>query len=188
MKKSALVLLMMGLIVCGCTASGGDDGTWLSNVDAAQKTATRLGRPILITSVALAAGFLVVCLSNFQPIRQFGALTSAAMVVALLADLFLLPSEMESFGLSALEAMACEVPVIASNTGGIPEVVVDGETGFLHPVGDTAAMAASAVELLLDENRLKSFGRAGRRRAIDEFSIDDIVGRYRALYERVIAG
>ena len=68
------------------------------------------------------------------------------------ADLFLLPSESESFGLAALEAMACEVPVIATLAGGLPEVVVDGETGYLCPVGDVEGMAAAALRLLSDED------------------------------------
>ncbi len=125
-------------------------------------------------------------LGNSDRVRFLGTVAGVEEILAH-ADLFLLPSEMESFGLSALEAMACEVPVIASNTGGIPEVVIDGETGFLHPVGDTASMAASAIELLQDHDRHRTFGQAARQRAIDEFSIDDIVGRYRALYERAIA-
>jgi N-acetyl-alpha-D-glucosaminyl L-malate synthase BshA len=102
------------------------------------------------------------------------------------ADLFLLPSEHESFGLAALEAMACEVPVIATRAGGIPEVVVDGVTGSLHAVGDTAAMAAAAIELLANEERRRAFGAAARRRAVEEFSEDQVVARYRALYEEVV--
>lgn len=119
-------------------------------------------------------------------VRFLGTVLAVEEVLAH-ADLFLLPSEMESFGLSALEAMACEVPVIASNAGGIPEVVIDGETGYLHPVGDTAAMARSAIVLLQNEDRRREFGVAARQRAIDEFSIGDIVGRYRQLYERLVA-
>lgn len=102
------------------------------------------------------------------------------------ADLFLLPSEHESFGLSALEAMACEVPVIASAAGGLPEVVVDGETGFLRPVGDVESMAAAALELLEDPRRLREFGAAGRERAVTVFDQDRVVGQYRDLYTRVV--
>lgn len=101
------------------------------------------------------------------------------------ADLFLLPSESESFGLSALEAMSCAVPVIATNAGGIPEVVVDGGTGYLCPVGDVEGMAAAALKLLGDEDLRQAFGEAGRRRAVEEFSQDAVVQRYRAIYERV---
>jgi N-acetyl-alpha-D-glucosaminyl L-malate synthase BshA len=101
------------------------------------------------------------------------------------ADVFLLPSESESFGLAALEAMSCEVPVIATDTGGLPEVVVHGETGFLFPVGDVEGMAAAALRLLTDEDLRRRFGEAGRRRAVEQFSQETIVQRYRAIYQRV---
>jgi N-acetyl-alpha-D-glucosaminyl L-malate synthase BshA len=103
------------------------------------------------------------------------------------ADLFLLPSETESFGLSALEALSCEVPVIATHAGGLPEVVVDGENGFLLPVGDVDGMAGSALKLLTDEPLRQAFGAAGRRRAVEVFGRDPIVARYRSIYERVLA-
>jgi len=103
------------------------------------------------------------------------------------ADLFLLPSETESFGLAALEAMSCEVPVIATTAGGLPEVVVDGETGYLRPVGDVDAMAAAALDLLSDEPKRLAFAAAGRKLAVDKFAQDVIVGHYRELYLRVVA-
>ncbi|HEX5761311.1 MAG TPA: N-acetyl-alpha-D-glucosaminyl L-malate synthase BshA [Thermoanaerobaculia bacterium] len=103
------------------------------------------------------------------------------------ADLFLLPSESESFGLAALEALACEVPVVATAVGGIPEVVVDGECGYLCPVGDVDGMAEAALRLLRDEPLRRAFGAAGRRRAVEVFAQDRIVARYRAIYERVLA-
>jgi len=101
------------------------------------------------------------------------------------ADLFLLPSESESFGLAALEAMSCEVPVIATNAGGVPEVVEDGRCGFLCPVGDVDGMAEGALRLLGDEPMRRAFGEAGRRRAVEVFSQDVVVARYRVLYDRV---
>jgi glycosyltransferase involved in cell wall biosynthesis len=101
------------------------------------------------------------------------------------ADLFLLPSESESFGLAALEAMSCEVPVIASQAGGLPEVVVDGETGYLCPVGDVEGMAEAALRLLGDEELRRKMGEAARRRAVEVFSQDAVVRRYRAIYQRV---
>jgi N-acetyl-alpha-D-glucosaminyl L-malate synthase BshA len=104
----------------------------------------------------------------------------------LCADLFLLPSEQESFGLTALEAMACGVPVIASDVGGLPEVVVQGETGYLCPVGDIAAMAASAVALLSDPARHALFKARARKRAEESFNADDIVPRYEAFYEELL--
>jgi len=103
------------------------------------------------------------------------------------ADLFLFTSESESFGLAILEAMACGVPVIATGAGGVPEVVTDGETGYLHPVGDVDAMAASALRLLADDELRRRFGRAARRRAVKHFAEADMVGRYRAIYQRVLA-
>jgi N-acetyl-alpha-D-glucosaminyl L-malate synthase BshA len=102
------------------------------------------------------------------------------------ADLFLLPSESESFGLSALEALACEVPVICTSAGGLPEVVLEGENGHLLPVGDVDGMAAAAIGLLKDEPRRRAFGEAGRRRAVTVFGQDRIVERYRAIYDRVL--
>lgn len=100
------------------------------------------------------------------------------------ADLFLLPSESESFGLSALEAMACGVPVIASNVGGLPEVVVDGETGRLAPVGDVDAMAEAALEHLApDRWRTARAAAVARARDFDEALV---VPRYEALYQRVL--
>jgi N-acetyl-alpha-D-glucosaminyl L-malate synthase BshA len=104
------------------------------------------------------------------------------------ADLFLLPSQTESFGLSALEAMSCEVPVIASAAGGLLEVVDDGVTGFLRPPGDVEGMAEAALTLLGDEETRQAFGAAGRRRAVECFSQDAVVARYRAIYERVAGG
>ena len=101
------------------------------------------------------------------------------------ADLFLLPSETESFGLAALEAMACGVPVIASRTGGIPEVVDDGVSGFLLPVGDVAGMTERALQLLGDAGRYAAMQQAALARA-GEYSADRIVPLYERLYEDVL--
>lgn len=103
------------------------------------------------------------------------------------ADLFLLTSETESFGLAALEAMACAVPVVATDTGGLPEVVVDGETGFLRSVGDVDALAEAALEILGDVALARRMAAAGRERAATVFDQARAVARYRALYERVLA-
>jgi N-acetyl-alpha-D-glucosaminyl L-malate synthase BshA len=105
-----------------------------------------------------------------------------------IADLFLLPSDAESFGLAALEAMACGVPVIGTAKGGLPEVVDDGTEGFLRPVGDVEGMADAAMSLLDDELLWKRFSEASRRRALREFPTASIVKRYRQLYEAVLAG
>jgi len=101
------------------------------------------------------------------------------------ADAFLLTSESESFGLSALEALSCKVPVVASRVGGLPEVVVDGECGYLRPVGDVAGMAQAVLRLLQDDDHRREQGEAGRCRAVQLFGQAAVVGRYRALYERV---
>jgi L-malate glycosyltransferase len=103
-----------------------------------------------------------------------------------LADVFLLPSELESFGLSALEAMACAVPVVGSDQGGLPEVVRHAETGYLLPVGDIEGMAARTIELLKDEGHRRALGQAGRRRAVALFGADRIVSQYEQYYEAVL--
>jgi len=102
------------------------------------------------------------------------------------SDLFLLPSELESFGLAALEAQACEVPVIATRIGGIPEVVTDGETGFLSDIGDTEKMASDALRLLADEDMCRAFGERGRDLAVQRYATDTIIPQYIAFYEKVI--
>jgi len=104
-----------------------------------------------------------------------------------IADLLLLPSEMEAFGLAALEAMACEVPVIASRTGGLPEVVEDGVTGYLLPCGEIAAMAEAAIHLLRDDAQRREMGRRARERALAEFSSERIIPMYEAYYREVLA-
>jgi N-acetyl-alpha-D-glucosaminyl L-malate synthase BshA len=101
-------------------------------------------------------------------------------------DLFLLPSETESFGMAALEAMASEAAVIATRTGGLPEVVVDGETGFLLPVGDVDAMAERAIEILRDDELRKRMGKRARQVAVEKFDEQWIVPLYRDLYDRTL--
>ncbi len=100
-----------------------------------------------------------------------------------LADVFLLPSKSESFGLVALEAMSAEVPVVASNIGGLPEVVDHGVTGFLHDPEHTTGFVASVLKLLGNEALRRTMGRRGRRAAIERFSVDDMVGRYVRVYD-----
>jgi N-acetyl-alpha-D-glucosaminyl L-malate synthase BshA len=100
-------------------------------------------------------------------------------------DLFLLTSETESFGLAALEAMACEVPVISTNTGGIPEVNINGETGFTSQVGDVDDMAKNAIALLKNEELLKTFKKNALKQALN-FHIDKILPLYEDLYNKVL--
>ena len=98
------------------------------------------------------------------------------------ADLFLLPSASESFGLSALEALASGVPVIGTNAGGVPEVVRDGETGVLCPVGDVEGMASAGIDILSDPQRWQSMSELGAEDARARFSLDAIVSKYEHLY------
>lgn len=103
-----------------------------------------------------------------------------------LADLFLMPSEMESFGLAALEAMACKVPTIATKVGGVPELIDDGVTGLLFPVGDVEAMAAGAVALLKDRVRLSTMRETARKTAQKRFCANLVVPQYVKYYEQVL--
>ena len=101
------------------------------------------------------------------------------------SDLFLLPSETESFGLAALEAMVMGVPVISSNTGGIPEVNVQGITGYLSNVGDVEDMAKNAVHILSDSLRLKTFRENAIKHA-RTFNVEAIVGQYETIYDKLL--
>jgi len=126
------------------------------------------------------------CLGIFERCSFVGKQPRIADYLSV-SDVLLLPSEQESFGLAALEAMACEVPVIASRVGGIPEVVTDGETGFLSDVGDVEKMAADAANLLANENLRKEMGKRARESAISRYRTDVVIPQYISFYQQVLA-
>lgn len=153
--------------------------------EVAQKQAARLlmigdgpERPqALELSQQLGVGERVSFLGSFPRIESILAVS----------DLFLLPSEQESFGLAALEAMACGLPVVASNAGGISEVIRHGVTGYTHDIGDTTSMAASALRLLGDPEHYRALSAAARERASTVFSEDRIMPLYLDAYERAVS-
>ncbi len=102
------------------------------------------------------------------------------------ADVMLMPSELESFGLAALEAMACEVVPIATRVGGVPEVIEHGKSGYLAEVGDISAMAGYAIALLSDENALRTMAKACRGVAQARFCTTKIIPQYEEFYRRVM--
>ena len=120
-----------------------------------------------------------------EHVRFLGKQDAVEELLAI-ADLFVLPSEQESFGLSALEAMACQVPVISSNAGGLPEVNIDGITGFTSNVGDFQDMAQKALFLLQNEAQLEEF-RVNALAQAQKFALDNIVPAYEDLYKEMIA-
>jgi glycosyltransferase involved in cell wall biosynthesis len=116
-------------------------------------------------------------------VRFLGKLEAVEEVLSV-ADLFLMPSEKESFGLAALEAMACEVPVISTNTGGLPELQLQGETGFMSNIGDVEDMTRNAL-FILDKNNLPKFKEKALARA-KEFDITNILPLYERYYEKIL--
>ena len=130
-------------------------------------------------------GIEMLCreLGTCGDMRFLGKLDAVEEVLSV-ADLFIMPSEKESFGLAALEAMACEVPVISSNTGGLPELNINGQTGFMSNVGDVDDMVKNALFILKDEN-LPGFKKRALERA-QEFDINKILPCYVNYYEKVI--
>lgn len=117
---------------------------------------------------------------------QFIGLVDDVVPFLRAADVFLLPSQSESFGLVALEALATGVPVIGSDVGGLPEVVEHNKNGFLAPIGDTSKMAEYTVRILSDPELFTAFGASARKRARDIFDYRKIIPRYEAVYERIL--
>lgn len=118
-----------------------------------------------------------------EDVRFLGKMEQVEEVLSV-ADLFIMPSEKESFGLAALEAMACEVPVISTNVGGLPELNIHGETGYLCEVGDVESMSRHAITIL-DDKRLADFKKNALNRA-KEFELSKILPRYEGLYEQIL--
>jgi L-malate glycosyltransferase len=118
-------------------------------------------------------------------IRFLGKQDAVEELLAI-ADLFIIPSANESFGLAALEAMACEVPVISSNVGGLPEVNIHGQTGYLCDIGDIDSMANYAIELLSNDEKLQQFRKNALEQA-QRFDIENILPHYEAYYEEILA-
>lgn len=149
----------------------------------------RFSNAVLVLAGSGAAGEEILNLAEKLGIReQLRMLDASTDLVPLYsaADLFLLPSEKESFGLVALEAMGCGVPIVATDTGGLPELVDHGKNGYLVPVGDVAALAACMERLLTDENLYGSFSKEARRKA-DFFAVSRVVPLYERLYEGLMA-
>lgn len=125
-------------------------------------------------------------LGIYQDIRFMGKQEAVEDILGI-ADIFLIPSGSETFGLAALEAMACEVPVVASNIGGLPELVIDGETGFLCPEGDIDAFAEKTRLLVTDDALQQKMGKAARKRAVEVFANEKVIPHYEKFYQETIA-
>jgi L-malate glycosyltransferase len=124
---------------------------------------------------------------GLEPLLEFAGEQEEVLSLLSVADVFLLPSAQESFGLAALEAMACEVVVVASDIGGLPEVIEHGVTGFIHPVDAHELMAQSAVLVLSDPERRRAMGTAARRRVVERFDAGRIVPLYEQYYRDTLA-
>ncbi|WP_250631486.1 N-acetyl-alpha-D-glucosaminyl L-malate synthase BshA [Rhodoflexus caldus] len=163
----------------------------VKRIDDAIKVFCRLRQQIPVKMLLIGDGperrrIEQLCQDNglMDDIRFLGKLDAIEEVLSV-ADLFLMPSEKESFGLAALEAMACEVPVISSNTGGLPELNIHGVTGFMSDVGDVDDMVKNALVILQDD-KLPEFKANALKRA-QEFDVHKIRPLYEAMYERVMA-
>jgi N-acetyl-alpha-D-glucosaminyl L-malate synthase BshA len=117
---------------------------------------------------------------------KFMGKQSALVEILSAADLFIIPSQSESFGLAALEAMSCGLPVISSSIGGLPELVVHNETGFIAEIGDIDRMAKYAIDLLTNQQKYDIFSKNCRARAIEKFNIEKITDQYENYYKKIL--
>jgi N-acetyl-alpha-D-glucosaminyl L-malate synthase BshA len=129
--------------------------------------------------------YLAKDLGIYDEVTFYGNQESFVEILSI-ADLFLMPSQSESFGLSALEAMACAVPVISSNAGGLPELNLHGETGYIAEIGDVDKMADYALQLLEDPTRYRIFSENALERATTMFSSEKVIPEYEKYYEEVL--
>ncbi|MFK7848235.1 MAG: N-acetyl-alpha-D-glucosaminyl L-malate synthase BshA [Rhodothermales bacterium] len=125
-------------------------------------------------------------LGIYNEIRFMGKQEAVEEILSI-ADVFIIPSGSETFGLAALEAMACEVPVVASDIGGLPELVVDGETGFLCKEGDINAFAERTKQIITNDALQQKMGKAARKRAVEQFANEHIIPEYELFYRQTIA-
>ncbi|MEM8485395.1 MAG: N-acetyl-alpha-D-glucosaminyl L-malate synthase BshA [Bacteroidota bacterium] len=125
-------------------------------------------------------------LGIYNEIRFMGKQDAVEEILSI-ADVFIIPSGSETFGLAALEAMACEVPVVASNIGGLPELVEDGKTGFLCPEGDIDAFAEKTRMLIENDDLHHKMGKAAREAAVEKFANEHIIPQYEQFYQHAIA-
>lgn len=134
-----------------------------------------------------ACEYLAKDLGIHEDVTFYGNLESFIEILSI-SDLFLMPSQSESFGLSALEAMACGVPVVSSNAGGLPELNLHGETGYIAEMGDINKMSDYVIELLENKNKYRIFAENARERAVNLFGSEKIVNQYEKYYEKVLEG
>lgn len=129
--------------------------------------------------------YLAKDLGIYNDVTFFGNQESFIEILSI-ADLFLMPSQSESFGLSALEAMACGLPVVSSNAGGLPELNQHGETGYIAEMGDINKMAEYTIELLQNKNKYRIFSKNARERSLTLFTVNKIIPQYESYYEKIL--
>jgi len=125
-------------------------------------------------------------LELYDKVRFLGKQDGLVEILAS-SDLFLIPSQSESFGLAALEAMSCGLPVISSSVGGLPELVKHNETGFIAEIGDVSRMAKYSIELLSNEKKYKLFSESARQRAVDKFDKNKVIPLYEEYYKQTLS-